>query len=171
MILSQLNHRHDGLFQWSLTPLNHSIASRLPAEITMPTSVLFVCLHGSAKSLIAAQQLRRLAAARGIPIRAASAGVDPDAAVPPHVIAGLATEGIEVSAFRPEKVTDEMIANARYVVSIGCDLSPVGVAGGDSRRWDSVPAVSDGYAAARDAIVAHVESLLDEIVASPSPTP
>src|SRR2546423_363601 len=34
----------------------------------MTPSVLFVCLHGSAKSVIAAEQLRRLAAARGVPV-------------------------------------------------------------------------------------------------------
>ena len=52
------------------------------------------------------------------------------------------------------------LATATRVVSFGCDLD-----GGSAPRvdqWD-VPAVSDGYEAARDQIVARVEDLVAEL--------
>ena len=33
--------------------------------------------------------------------------------------------------------------------------------------WDDIPTVSDGYARARDAIRAHVATMIDQMLASP----
>jgi len=52
-----------------------------PAERT----VVFVCLHGAAKSVIAAAYLRRLAGEMGLDAGATSAGIDPEPEVPPTV--------------------------------------------------------------------------------------
>src|SRR5437667_734024 len=73
--------------------------------MTPPRRVLFVCLHGSAKSLIALEHFRRLAAERGIAVEAAAAGTAPDAEIPPHVVQGLLGDGIDVRARRPRQVT------------------------------------------------------------------
>lgn len=72
------------------------------------SSVLFVCLHGSAKSVIAAEHFRRLAAERRLGLVADAAGMEPDADIPPHVIAGLAEDGIDAEARRVivERVED-----------------------------------------------------------------
>jgi hypothetical protein len=58
-------------------------------------------------------------------------------------------------------VTGEDIRSAWRVVSFGCDLGapPPGVT---FERWDDVPAVSEGYRAARDAIVSRLPLLLAE---------
>jgi len=48
------------------------------------------------------------------------------------------------------------------VVSFGCDVAPA--RGQRVDQWD-VPAVSDGYAAARERIVANVERLVAELAA------
>ena len=68
--------------------------------MTPPRRVLFVCLHGSAKSLIALEHFRRLAAERGIAVEAAAAGTAPDAEIPPHVVQGPLGDGIDVRARR-----------------------------------------------------------------------
>jgi len=130
-------------------------------------SVLFVCLHGSAKSLIAARHFERLARAEGVDLSAASAGMEPDATVPPHVVAGLARDGFDVSAAVPAKVTQEAVTTADYLVSFGCDLDALG-GGPHVKRWDDVPAVSDGYDTARSAIELRARALLEEILASPA---
>src|SRR5438132_307040 len=62
---------------------------------TTPT-VLFVCLHGSAKSLIALEHFRRLAQQRGVEVQADWAGIEPDAEIPPRVVQGLLGDGIDV---------------------------------------------------------------------------
>jgi protein-tyrosine-phosphatase len=134
-------------------------------------SVLFVCLHGAAKSVIAAHYLEQMAAARGIPLRASSAGLEPDEAIPPHVVAGLREEGIDVRVAPPALATEALVNGADHVVSFGCDVAGLG-ARGDVTRWDDVPMVSDGYAEARAAIVTRVQELLDHLssIASPPAT-
>lgn len=129
------------------------------------TRVLFVCLHGAAKSVMASEYLRRMAAERGLRIQTASAGVEPDDAIPPHVVAGLASAGFDVEGRRPCMLHEAMLADADVVVSFGCDVALPHDDGRARRlvRWDDVPAVSDGFETARDAIVRRVDSLVKEI--------
>jgi protein-tyrosine-phosphatase len=125
-----------------------------------PSRVLFVCLHGAAKSVIGAAHFRRLAAARGLAIGAAAAGTEPDAELAPGAVKGLAGDGLEPAPLRPRPVTLYDLATATRVVSFGCDVAPA--RGQRVEQWD-VPAVSEGYAAARDRIVANVERLVAEL--------
>ena len=122
--------------------------------------VLFVCLHGAAKSVIGAAHFRRLAAARGLATDAVAAGAEPDAELAPGAVKGLAGDGLRAAPSRPRPVTLYDLASASRIVSFGCDVAPA--KGQRVDQWD-VPAVSDGYAAARDRIVAHVERLVSEL--------
>jgi protein-tyrosine-phosphatase len=124
--------------------------------------VLFVCLHASAKSLIAAEYFNKRAAEARVPFCAVSAGTDPDQSVPPHVVAGLRGDGYDVSRVVPNRLTRELAAPARVAVSFEPDLSPYVPQGCHVERW-SVPAVSDDYAIARDAIKARVDALLGRL--------
>jgi arsenate reductase (thioredoxin) len=63
--------------------------------------VAFVCLHGSAKSLIAAEYFNRIAIERNLPLRATTSGPEPDTKVPENVIAGLKSRGIDVGQYHP----------------------------------------------------------------------
>ena len=125
-------------------------------------TVLFVCLHGAAKSLVAAHHLERLARERGMSIRAEYAGTEPDAELAPAAVVGLARDGIDVRGQRPRRVSEEDMRGASRVVSFGCDLALV-APGVPVERWDDVPAVSEDYGAARDVIVAHLRALLDRV--------
>ena len=128
----------------------------------MTRSVVFVCLHGSAKSLIAAEHFCRLAAQRGVDACATSAGTDPDSEIPPHVIEGLLAEGIDVRDRRPRPLTRAELAHAWRVVSFGCDLGEIVPPGLAVERWDDVPAVSEDFKTAHDVIVARLARLLAE---------
>jgi protein-tyrosine-phosphatase len=137
------------------------MTNRAP-NISSPATVLFVCLHGSAKSLIAAQHFTRLARERGLRYRGESAGLEPDSELPAPVAAGLARDGIDIAGYVPRVVTAASVAEAAYVVSFGCDL-PETMVGVRHERWDDLPMVSDGFERARDAIVARVERLIDTV--------
>jgi protein-tyrosine-phosphatase len=126
------------------------------------TRVLFVCLHGAAKSVIAAAHVQRLAERRGHRAKAAFAGTEPDAAIAPRVVKELLAEGIDVQSLRPRLVTPEDVASASRIVTFGCDVAPLRPQV-PVDRWDDVPAVSDGYEAAREAIDARVARLVDEL--------
>src|SRR5690348_8977400 len=92
--------------------------------------VLFVCLHGSAKSLIAVEHFNLLARSRGLDIRAESSGLEPDEEVPRAVVGGLAASGIEVGDYKPRQLTREHLQTARRIVSFGCELAlPPGTSG------------------------------------------
>jgi arsenate reductase (thioredoxin) len=126
--------------------------------------VLFVCLHGSAKSLIAAELFNRLAAARGLGTPATSAGTEPDDAIPPHVLQGLGADGIDVAGRRPRRPTAADVDASAVVVTFGCDLGGLAVRARRIERWDDIPAVSEDFTRARDAIAGRVAALLDDPV-------
>jgi hypothetical protein len=48
-------------------------------------------------------------------------------------------------------------------VTFACDLGGAQSPALARERWDDVPAVSDGYQAARDVVVGHVAALLDDL--------
>jgi arsenate reductase (thioredoxin) len=130
--------------------------------VTQQAKVLFVCLHGSAKSLIAAEYFNRLAAARGLGARATSAGTEPDDVIPPRVTQGLRADGINVEGRRPRRPTPADVKGAAAVVTFGCDLGELASRASRIERWDDVPAVSEDFTCARDAIVARVAGLLED---------
>src|SRR5215468_8537845 len=124
--------------------------------------VLFVCLHAAAKSLIAAEYFNKRAAEQGVPFRAVSAGTDPDKSVPPHVVAGMRGDGYDVSARTPLRLTRALAASARVAISFEPELAEYVPPSCVVERWN-VPAVSDDYAIARDAIKARVDGLLSKL--------
>jgi protein-tyrosine-phosphatase len=123
--------------------------------------VLFVCQHGAAKSVVAAAHFRRAAAARGLAADAVAAGTEPDPVLAPAAVKGLAADGLSATPAKPRPVTLHDLRMATRVVSFGCDVAPA--AGKRVDRWDDVPAVSEGYEAARGRIVTSVERLVAEM--------
>jgi arsenate reductase (thioredoxin) len=127
--------------------------------------VLFVCKHGNVKSLMAASYFNRLAAERGLPYRAAARGSDVDAAeVPTEISTRLAAEGFKVGAFRAMPPSAADVERAERIILIETALPDRQAdVGSKIERWDDVPPASVDYSAARDALRAHVERLLDQL--------
>ncbi|MBI2216007.1 MAG: chromate resistance protein [Candidatus Rokubacteria bacterium] len=120
----------------------------------------FVCLHGAAKSVLAAALARRLGAERGIDVRAIAAGIEPDAEVSPAAVRGLTADGLDAPAGRPRRATLYDVRSASRVVTFGCDLGRLAPEAAHVDDWPDVPAVSDGYETARDAIRERVDRLI-----------
>jgi chromate transporter len=134
-----------------------------------PPRVVFVCEHGSAKSLVAASYFDRMAKERGLAVRALSRGTAPDAAVPPAVLELLAADGFDAAGFKPQALSAHDLEAAVRVVAIGVDIG--GLASGSStpvERWDDVPPFSQGYPKARAVMVARIESLLRALAPAPA---
>ena len=131
----------------------------------MPTkTVLFVCLHGAAKSVLAAADFERLARERGLDARAASAGTEPDPEIAPRVLAELRAEGVDLRGRHPQRVTRADVERAWRVVAFSCDLGELAAAGPRVEQWE-VPAVGEDFGKARAAIDARLVRLLDELSA------
>ncbi len=132
----------------------------------MNGTVLFLCPHAAAKSVIAAADFQALVAQVGLDLRAVAAGTEPDDRVSPVVVQLLRAEGTDVSSHQPRHVTAEELASAVRIVSMGCDLTGVVSPDAPIIRWDDVPAVSADPQAARAAIRARVEKLVYELRAA-----
>ena len=129
-------------------------------------TVLFVCEHGSAKSVVAAAHFNRLARERQIEVRAVSRGTDPDPEVAPNAARGLETDGLETGCEAPRRLSGTDIAAAARVVAFGPLLE--GYGGADAIEvWEDIPPVSEDYERARTAIVERVNRLLDELAKAP----
>ena len=123
--------------------------------------VLFVCLHGAAKSVLAAADFERMAKERGLYIAAEAAGTEPDPEIAPKVLATLKAEGVNMAGQKPRLVTREMAAGATRVVAFGCDLGAAASNADTIEQWKDVPNVSDGLPAARAVIREHITRMLD----------
>jgi protein-tyrosine-phosphatase len=124
--------------------------------------VLFVCEHGSAKSVVAAAHFNKLAREKGLNVRALSRGTDPDKEFPPHVLRGLRKESLTPGEAKPKLLSEEDIAGAVRLVAF-CDLPNDTGAKLNAESWSDVPPVSENYAKARDEIAARVGKLLNEM--------
>ena len=124
--------------------------------------VVFVCEHGAAKSLIATAYFNKLAAERGLPDRATFRGVAPQENLSVGAVAGLRTDGLAIPDGKPTAIGANDVKGATQIFAIGCTLPAAAAASGKGRDWSDVPD-DKGYGPMRDAIVAHVRALLDEI--------
>jgi arsenate reductase (thioredoxin) len=80
--------------------------------------VIFACVHNAGRSQMAAAFFNALAdPARA---RAVSAGTQPAARVHPEVMDVMQEAGIDLSAARPQKLTEELARDAHLLITMGC---------------------------------------------------
>lgn len=126
-------------------------------------TVLFMCPHGAAKSVLAAAYFRKMTAERGVDWHIEFAGTEPDEDLSANVVALLRAEGLAVPDERPHRVTAEELARADWIVSMGCDLSGLEVGETAVLQWDDVTPPSEGVVAAKAMIVEHLKVFLDGV--------
>lgn len=149
--------------RWMIvSDMDNANASRR-ADSAGPTAgrVVFVCEHGSVKSVMAAHWFNLLAAERKAPFRAISRGLAPDDVIPPLVAQNLARDGFEVAGFTPERLEKADLAGAAHVVAIGVD-SPLFAEASEVpvSRWNDIPPASADYASSREAMRGRMDALL-----------
>jgi len=132
------------------------------ASATEPT-VVFVCEHGAAKSVIATAYFNKIAAERGLRARAIYRGTNPQPDLSVRTIKGLQDDGLAVPEEKPSAITSADVEAATVIFAIGCTLPANASASGKSANWDDVPE-DQGYGAQRDAIKKHVESLIADLL-------
>jgi len=125
--------------------------------------VLFVCEHGAAKSVIAAAYFNRMAAERGVPIRAIARGAEPQAVPSKATANGLRADGLSPPDDIPSPVTAGDIRDATDVIDFDCDSPAMRPLNALGTCWNDVPAVGDDYGRARDRIRAHVAAYFEAL--------
>jgi arsenate reductase len=81
-------------------------------------TVLFACVHNAGRSQMAAALFNQIA--DPAEARAISAGTQPGERVHPEVAAVMQELGIDLSAVRPQKLTDALASQAQVLVTMGC---------------------------------------------------
>jgi arsenate reductase len=130
-----------------------------------PPTVLFLCPHGAAKSVLASAYFQQVAKERGLNVRVEAAGTDPQDQVSPVVTDHLRRNGYPVTVTKPRKVTHTDIETADVVISMGCDLTGLPVRDGNVQRWDEIPGPSEDFKRADEAIRRRVTALVEELLA------
>lgn len=121
--------------------------------------VLFVCSHNSGRSQMAAGWLRHLAS----DLMVWSAGTAPAGEVSPAVVAAMHEVGVDLADAFAKPLTDEVIAAADVVVTMGCGEACPVVPGRRYEDWilaHPVGATIDEVRSARDEIRERVDALL-----------
>jgi protein-tyrosine-phosphatase len=121
-----------------------------------------VCLHGSAKSVIAAEYLNIAAAKRGLALRATASGLEPDELIPEYVTRGLLAQGIDISGRVPVAATSAGLAPASRLIAFGCELGDARPPSISIEQWSDCPAVSEGFDPAWRYITSRVDRLLED---------
>jgi len=132
----------------------------------MSFTILFLCPHGAAKSVLAAAYFNRLAEQHGLPLKAAAAGTEPDEVVSPVVVKMLQSDGIDVSQHQPRCITSDELEQAQRIISLGCPLEALEIAPERIEQWQDVPLMSHDPNGSRDAIRSHVEALVAQLRAA-----
>jgi len=124
-------------------------------------TILFVCEHGSAKSVIAAAHFNRVAEQRSLPYRAIARGINPDAEIPQQVRVNLAKDGLQVASWKPQKVAEKDVQEAVRVVTFACKVPfAERITAGKLVDWQDVPSTNEDYERARTMIVNKIAALI-----------
>lgn len=156
-----------GLFQFAV-PLTLSAAVALTGSAQRPRTepsrtVLFVCEHGTVRSLLAKVIFEQYAAQVGLRMQAVSRGTHADSIVPLWMQQGLRADHIVLGPWRPQTLRPADLADAAYIVSFDVPPSATTGARGPREQWDGLPSVSKDYAVGRDAIKLRVHALVDSL--------
>jgi len=126
-------------------------------------TVLFLCVHNAGRSQMALGWFTHLARDRAV---AFSGGSEPAEDINPSAVRAMAEVGIDITTEHPKRWTDEMLAEADVVVTMGCgDSCPV-IPGKRYEDWELTdPAGRDVGAVRpiRDEIERRVRGLLESL--------
>jgi arsenate reductase len=127
------------------------------------TTVIFACVHGAGRSQMAAGFFNALAYADEA--RAVAAGSDPAERVHPEVVQVMREAGVDLTASKPRRLTDELAKEASLVVTMGCGEACPFVPGLERVDWtlpDPKGLPLERVRAIRDEIRRHVAALVAE---------
>lgn len=129
-----------------------------------PKSIVFVCEHGAAKSLMAASFFNRVAAEQKLNVRAICRGTSPEAEVSAGVIAYLKKEGIDFAISKPQALSKKD-ADAAVVVIAFCEIPKDLAESSKVSSWSDVPWSSTDYEKAKAFMLSRIAALLTELKA------
>ncbi|MSW03028.1 MAG: arsenate reductase ArsC [Actinobacteria bacterium] len=133
-------------------------------QVSDTLDVLFVCVHNSGRSQMAAGFMSQLGGDRVV-VR--SAGSAPRESISHEVIEAMAEVGIDIRQEFPKPLTDEVVRGSDAVITMGCgDACPI-YPGKRYEDWvleDPADQSIEAVRVIRDEIKKRVETLLSELL-------
>jgi len=131
--------------------------------MSVKKTIVFVCEHGAAKSVVAATYFNKFAREKDLQIQAYARGTNPDVDLSGYAVAGLLGDGLTPCQLAPQKLLAEELEAADFVVSF-CDLPGVDLEQNNIQYWDNVSAISENYEKARDVILARIQEIMKDLI-------
>jgi protein-tyrosine-phosphatase len=136
--------------------------------VTSTVTVAFVCVRNAGRSQIATAFAEREAEKRDVDVKVITGGTRPAEKVHEVVADVMREEGFDIRDRIPREVTADELADADYVITMGCEASDVCPAtfAGESRDWnldDPGEATHEKAREIREEVRKRVGALFDEI--------
>jgi arsenate reductase len=125
--------------------------------------ISFVCEHGVAKSVIAAQYFNKLSRERGLKYVAVSRGISSESSLHSATAVGLKKDGFDIAGIKPADLASIDFETSERVVLIDVEKSPDFAISKKSINWAGVPSVGKDYGLARADIVGRIEKLISTL--------
>ncbi len=126
--------------------------------------ILFVCIENSCRSQMAEGFYNSLSNSEDVAI---SAGANPAKEVNPNAITVMKEVGVDISSYRPKFLSDELIADADRIFTMGCyDACPANLPREKTVDWqieDPSGKSIEKFRKVRDIIKKKVEELINEM--------
>jgi protein-tyrosine-phosphatase len=126
--------------------------------------IVFVCEHGAALSVVSAAYFNKLAKEQHLNVHAIARGITPQEKLANSASNGLKTDGVPSEVQKPQAPSQDDLLHSEYVVTFFplpekySTTVPV-------ESWDDVPLTGAGYDKSRDAILKHMQQLLERLKA------
>lgn len=131
----------------------------------MTKTLLFMCPHNAAKSVLAVAYARQQLAGNNIEgFEIKSAGTEPDEHVSPQVTDYLNKQGFDVIHQLPRIVMDEDLSSAYKIISMGCDLQLLDKYSDKLLDWQDVPPTDVDLETSAQVINQKVKELINSLV-------
>jgi arsenate reductase (thioredoxin) len=127
-----------------------------------PKKIVFVCEHGSAKSIIAISYFNKIAKEKNLSWEAVSRGTTPDAEISAKTKKLLTDDKVPVPQVKPQAITQKDIDEADRVILFF--PLPENIAGRNNLEyWPGIDAVNGDFEKLRDDILAKLLPLIDSL--------
>jgi len=124
--------------------------------------IVFVCEHGSAKSIIAVAYFNKIAKEKNLSWEAVSRGTTPDAEISAKTKKLLTDDHIPVPPVKPQAITQKDIDEANHVILFF--PLPENIDGRNNvEHWPGIDAVNGDFQKLRDDILAKLLPLIDSL--------
>lgn len=124
--------------------------------------IVFVCEHGSAKSVIAATYFNKLAKEKNLSWEAVARGTDPDTVISPKTKQILLQDNLYDKNFVPRKLSQADVDNADQVF-LFYTLPETIKDKNNIQYWRGIDAVNGDFVKLKNDIVAKIIPLLDSL--------